>query len=65
MATDIQPAGDAPQEEVSVRKRRPEQLSYDAKLAPSCMIWVMVVGLGFFIGVEAIWVINYIAQHAG
>lgn len=64
MATEAQTAGDVqPAEVETVRpRRRAQPVDYDAALAPTCMIWCMVAGLGFFIVVILVWIASAIGS---
>jgi len=55
MASDTTPVYNSEGEEVAAPRRRKEAVSYDAGLAPTCMIWFVFIGLGLLIGVELIW----------
>jgi hypothetical protein len=66
MATEAQTAGDAQPVEVETTRprarRRTRPVDYDEALAPTCMIWCMVAGLGFFIITILIWIAGAIGS---
>ncbi len=56
MASDIAPRFDSEGREIIAEpRRRKEAVSYDAGLAPTCMIWFVFIGLGVLIGIMLIW----------
>ena len=63
MVADSQPIADSQAADVEttdvevteVRSRVRSDVGFDAKLAPTCMVWSMVVGLGFLISTMIIW----------
>lgn len=61
MAATEQMTGDAAviEEEMPARPRG-ATLSGDTKLAASCMLWAMIIGLAFLVGVMLIWGIGHI-----
>ena len=61
MASDTTPGFDSEGHELSAEpRRRKEAVSYDSGLAPTCMIWFVVIGLGLLIGAELMWGIGHI-----
>ncbi len=44
------------------RPRRGPSVGFDEKLAPTCMIWSMIIGIGFFILTALIWGIQHFSQ---
>lgn len=34
--------------------------SFDARLGPGCMLWFMIIGLGFFIGMILVWMVGHV-----
>ncbi len=60
MASDIAPGFNSEGQEISAEsRRRKEAVSYDAGLAPTCMIWFVFIGLGVLIGIMLIWGIGH------
>ena len=60
MASDIAPRFDSEGREIIAEsRRRKEAVSYDAGLAPTCMIWFVFIGLGLLIGIMLIWGIGH------
>ncbi len=55
MASDTPPDYNSEGEEVVAPRPRKEAVSYDAGLAPTCMIWFVFIGLGLLIGIEVLW----------
>ena len=56
MASDTTPGFDSEGQEILTEARtRREAVTYDSGLAPTCMIWFVVIGLALLIGVELIW----------
>ncbi len=58
MAADSQAMPDAPEIETEtpvVRRRGGSDIGFDAKLAPTCMMWSMAVVLGFLILTMVFW----------
>ncbi len=56
MAADSQANADAqPAESGEARPRRVADIGFDAKLAPTCMMWSMVVAIGFIILTAVLW----------
>ena len=52
---DSQASIDTPVESSEARPRRVADIGFDAKLAPTCMMWSTVVALGFMILTAFIW----------
>ena len=58
MAADSQAAPDSQETEVDapvVRRRPVSDIGFDAKLAPTCMIWSMVASIGLLILTAIFW----------
>ena len=45
------------EEVVEVQPRRRSDIGFDAKLAPTCMMWSIVVSLGFLILTVILWAV--------
>ena len=60
MASDTPPVYNSEGEEVVAPRRRKEAVSYDAGLAPTCMIWFVFIGLALLIGIEVIWGLSHL-----
>ncbi len=41
-----------------VRPRDPAPVSYSARVGSSCMLWGMIIGLGFFVAMILLWVVS-------
>ena len=59
MALDTQTASDDPDATPRPRRRR-NDVSFDERLAPTCMVWSMVVGLGLLVSMVLFWAAQYL-----
>ncbi len=37
-------------------------VSYNARLGSACMIWAMVIGIGFFVAIELFWALTHVGD---
>ncbi len=65
MAEDTRVIGDSAQPMAEVDKPKIAPVSYSARVGSSCMLWGMIIGLGFFVGMILLWVVSNVGNIGG